>query len=108
MPRRDLHDVVAITYDGLCTFEFGIVVEVFGLPRPEMGPHWYRFHCCSVDGRRVRAIGGVIVESETTFARLARAGTIVIPGWKSPHETPPMRLLEALRRAHARGARLVS
>lgn len=29
--------VVVIAYDGLCTFELGVAVEVFGLPRPEMG-----------------------------------------------------------------------
>ena len=31
------HQVVALAYDGLCTFEFGVAVEIFGLPRPEMG-----------------------------------------------------------------------
>ena len=30
--------VATLAYDGLCTFEFSIVAEVFGLPRPEMGP----------------------------------------------------------------------
>ena len=30
------HQVVALAYDGLCTFEFGVAVEIFGLPRPEM------------------------------------------------------------------------
>ncbi|VFS87269.1 transcriptional activator FtrA [Kluyvera cryocrescens] len=35
--------VVVLAYDGLCTFEFGVAVEIFGLPRPEMGEHWYRF-----------------------------------------------------------------
>ncbi|PAT22229.1 AraC family transcriptional regulator, partial [Klebsiella quasipneumoniae] len=29
--------MVALAYDGLCTFEFGVAVEIFGLPRPEMG-----------------------------------------------------------------------
>jgi hypothetical protein len=27
------HRVVALAYDGLCTFEFGVAVEIFGLPR---------------------------------------------------------------------------
>jgi AraC family transcriptional activator FtrA len=30
--------VVALAYDGLCTFEFGVAVEIFALPRPELGP----------------------------------------------------------------------
>lgn len=105
--RQSLRDVVALTYDGMSLFEFGIVVEVFGLPRPEMGRNWYRLHSCSIDGRRVRAARGVIVESEVNPARLGRAGTIIIPGW-NPHEIPPKRILDSLRRAYARGARLVS
>ncbi|HEV7502954.1 MAG TPA: helix-turn-helix domain-containing protein, partial [Vicinamibacteria bacterium] len=39
---------------------------------------------------------------------LARAGTIVIPGWRDPDERPPEPLLKAVRAAHARGARLVT
>lgn len=27
--------VVVLAYDGLCTFEFGVAVEIFGLPRPK-------------------------------------------------------------------------
>ena len=40
MSRIDRRRVAALAYDGLGTFELGIVVEVFGLPRPEMGKHW--------------------------------------------------------------------
>jgi hypothetical protein len=32
-----LHRVVVLAYKGLCTFEFGIAAEMFGLPRPELG-----------------------------------------------------------------------
>jgi AraC family transcriptional activator FtrA len=41
--------VVVLAYDGLCTFEFGVAVEIFGLPRPELGDDWYRFAVASVD-----------------------------------------------------------
>jgi AraC family transcriptional regulator, transcriptional activator FtrA len=44
-----------LAYDGLCTFEFGIACEVFGLPRPEMGPGWYRFAICRVEPGPLRA-----------------------------------------------------
>jgi hypothetical protein len=30
--------VVAVAYQGLCTFEFGVVVETFALPRPSFMP----------------------------------------------------------------------
>jgi AraC family transcriptional activator FtrA len=41
--------VVALLYDGLCTFEFGIAAEVFGLSRPEMGADWYRFASAAIE-----------------------------------------------------------
>lgn len=41
--------VVALAYDGLCTFEFGVAVEIFGLDRPEMGEDWYRFAVAAIE-----------------------------------------------------------
>ena len=40
--------MVALAYDGLCTFEFGVAVEIFGLARPEMGNAWYRFRVAAI------------------------------------------------------------
>jgi hypothetical protein len=51
------HRVVALAYDGLCTFEFGIVVEMFGLPRPELDS-WYSFSVCGLEKRAIRAAAG--------------------------------------------------
>lgn len=100
--------VAALAYDGLCTFEFGVTVEVFGLTRPEFDFPWYKFAVAALERGPLRATGGVAVRPEHGLELLARAGTIVIPGWRDRAETPPQRLLEALRRAHARGARLLS
>ncbi|HEX7959920.1 MAG TPA: hypothetical protein VF493_08375, partial [Terriglobales bacterium] len=107
MPHRSLRHVAALAYDGLGTFELGIVVEVFGLPRPEMGPDWYRFEVCSLSSRPLRATGGLTIKANGNLSQLARAGTIVIPGWNAKVE-PPKPLITVLRRSHARGARLVS
>jgi AraC family transcriptional regulator, transcriptional activator FtrA len=108
MGARDPRRVVSLAYDGLCTFEFGIVVEIFGLPRPELPVEWYRFQVCSPDRGPLRATGGVTVRTDRGLGVLGRAGTIVIPGWRSADERPPAPLLRAVRRAHANGARLVS
>ena len=107
MPRRDKRNIAVLAYDGLGVFEFGIVSEVFGLTRPEMGKDWYRFKACSLTTGRLRATGGVTIQAPGGVADLSRAGTIVIPGWKAS-ETPPAQLIAALRRAHSHGARLVS
>jgi AraC family transcriptional regulator, transcriptional activator FtrA len=108
MSPIDRRRVVALAYDGLCTFEFGIVVEVFGLPRPEFGASWYRFQVCSLDRGALQATGGVTMRAAAGLSALRRAGTIVIPGWRDADERPPDTLLRALRAAHARGARLAT
>ncbi|RCW27650.1 AraC family transcriptional regulator with amidase-like domain [Ciceribacter lividus] len=100
--------VVALVYDGLCTFEFGIVTEIFGLSRPEMGPGWYRFATCAVDEGPMRAHGGLTVTADGGIDRLDEADIIVVPGWRGVDMPVPDGLLRQLRAAHARGARLVS
>ena len=108
MPSRDLRQVAALAYDGLGTFEFGIVVEVFGLRRSGLEVKWYDFDVCSLERRPIRAAGGIRVQAPKGLRSLQRAGTIVIPGWKLDDEPPPEELVKALRSAHAGGARLVS
>jgi len=107
-PARPPGLVAVIAYDGLCTFEFGIAVEVFGLKRPEFAFPWYEFAVVAADRRRVRATGGIVVEATRGLAALRRARTIVIPGWRDPTERPPDRLLSAIRHAVRHGARCVS
>lgn len=105
--RPAQHRVVALAYDGLCTFEFGIVVEMFGLPRPELDP-WYSFSVCGLENRAVKATGGVTITPHGGLRMLRHADTIIIPGWSKPIAPPPERLVRALIAAHERGARLVS
>lgn len=100
--------VAILAYDGLCTFEFGIAVEIFGLPRPEFDFPWYRHCIVGLDDGPMRAMGGIQVLADAGLERLAEAHTIIVPGWRDRAEAPPERLLSALRDAHARGARLVS
>jgi AraC family transcriptional activator FtrA len=105
---RRPHRVVALAYEGLATFEFGIVVEAFALPRPELNVPWYRFTVCSLEPGPIRALGGISVQARSGLGALRGADTIVIPGWRSTDERPPEVLLSALRRAYRRGARVVS
>lgn len=100
--------VVAVAYDGLCTFEFGCAAEVFGLHRPEMGEGWYRFAVASVERGPLRAAGGVRVIADGALDLLAEAGTVIVPGWRAVDAPVPKALTLALQDAHARGARILS
>lgn len=99
--------VCAIAYDGLCTFEFGIVVELFALPRPEF-EHWYRFATVKAEHGPIRAVGGITVDAEDNLDLLREASLIIIPGWRGADTPVPEELCAALRAAYARGARVAS
>lgn len=100
--------VVVLAYDGLCMFEFGVAVEVFGLSRPEMGPDWYRFAIASVDPGDLRTTAGLRLQVDGGLDLLTNADIIIVPGWKSASSPVPAELIDRLRQAHARGARLLS
>lgn len=100
--------VVALAYDGLCTFEFGVAVEIFGLPRPELGDNWYRFAVAAVDEGELRATGGIRIMADGGLDLLAQADTIVIPGWRGADTPVPEALCDALRAASARGCRIMT
>src|SRR5260370_41612357 len=105
MRSCDYCRVVSLFCDGLISFEFGMVVEIFGLPRPELEGDWYKFETCSHQRGPLRTTGGVHVEARRGLRTLQQAGTIVISGWKRTSEPPPESLLKAPPLAPAPGRR---
>src|SRR5262245_41546079 len=105
---RRPHRLVVVAYDRMTLFELAIATEVFGLPRPELPVAWYDFSVVSVDPGPVRATGAIRVHARHDLARIAAADTVIVPGWRDPAELPPRRLVQAIRRVHARGGRVVS
>ncbi|MDG5497112.1 transcriptional regulator FtrA [Niveispirillum sp. BGYR6] len=100
--------VVALAYDGLCTFEFAITAEIFGLARPELGPGWYRFAAAAIEPGPLRAQGGLRLTVDGGLDLLDQADLIIVPGWKGAGVPVPPFLIDRLRAAHDRGARLAS
>ncbi|MER5453954.1 helix-turn-helix domain-containing protein [Micromonospora sp. NPDC002389] len=100
--------VAVLAYPGMSVFETGIVTEVFGLPRPELGVPWYDLRLCAERPGPVPLIGGAALHSPYGLDDLAAAGTVIVPGVPDVHGTPSPELVAALRRAHRGGARVVS
>ena len=105
--------VAVLVYEGLCAFEFSCAAEVFGLARPELtrerlGAPWYRFETCAAQRRPLRGQYGLKIQADAGLDRLARAGTVIVPGWSSSDAPVPAAVVDALREAHTRGARLLS
>ena len=97
--------VAVVILPGNHPFEPSVACEVFGLDRSELGVEWYRFVVCAESGRV--DLGCFTLETEHGLDELATADTVIVPACP-PDLGPSPALLEALRAAHARGARMVS
>jgi len=102
------HRVVALAYPGMTAFELSIAIEVFGLRRPEVkAPWWYSIEVCAASPGRLPLVGGVMLDVPRGVEAIDGADTVIVAGWPVRSDVPKP-LVEALQRAHARGARLVS
>jgi len=101
------HRVAVLAFDGMAPFELGVVVEVFGLPRPELDVEPYALDVCAERPGPLEAVGGFALHPRHGLDRLSGADTVIVPGQRTdrPVSEP---LIAALRRAHGRGARVVS
>ncbi|MEV6523999.1 helix-turn-helix domain-containing protein [Longispora sp. NPDC051575] len=97
------HRVAVLVYDGMTPFEFGVVVEVFGLPRPELDVPWYTLDVCAeTPGVPLRAVGGFGIVADHGLDVLTSADTVIIPGVASVHGDPSPALVTALRSVRGR------
>jgi AraC family transcriptional activator FtrA len=100
--------VAAVIDEGALTFDLAIPCEVFGLDRSDIVAPWYEFMVVAAGRSPVRTQTGFLLDTPFGLGELARADTIVVPGWSDPDVPPSPELCDALRAAHARGARIVS
>jgi AraC family transcriptional activator FtrA len=101
-------EVSVLLYEGMSSFELGIVTEVFGLPRPELDVDWYRLAICSEGAAPVRVIGGAAIVPDHGLDVFAAAGTVIVPGVSDVRAECSPDVVAALRLARDRGARVVS
>lgn len=98
--------MAVLAYEGMSAFETGIVTEVFGLPRPELGVTWYDLRVCAP--YPVRIVGGGVLHPAHGLDGFVAADTVIVPGVADVHRDPDPDVVAALRTAHDRGARVVS
>ncbi|MER7181092.1 helix-turn-helix domain-containing protein [Streptomyces hyaluromycini] len=107
---QSTHRVAVIVDAGTNPFEVGVATELFGLPRPELGLRVppYEVTVCAPT-REVRMNHGFFTLSGVAgLAAVDEADTVVVPG--RPDNVVPRGadVIDAIRRAHARGVRVVS
>ncbi|CAL9470219.1 HTH-type transcriptional activator RhaS [Streptomyces sp. enrichment culture] len=105
--RRRKEIVAVLLFSGGPIFESSIPLSVFGVDRQDAGVPRYRLLVCGGEEGPLRTTGGLELTAPHGLEAIARAGTVVVPAWRSITSPPPQEALDALRRAHEEGARIV-
>ncbi|GAB3954933.1 helix-turn-helix domain-containing protein [Streptomyces sparsus] len=105
--RRRREIVAVLLFGGGPIFESSIPLSVFGVDRQDAGVPRYRLLVCAGEDGPLRTTGGLELTAPYGLDAISRAGTVVVPAWRSITQPPPPGALDALRRAHQEGARVM-
>lgn len=102
------HTVAVAVLNGTQPFELAVTFEVFGIDRSELTPDWYAYRLCAAQPGPVRTTGGLLLDSDFGLDDIAAADTVIVPARAGNDGPSPDPLLDALRTAYDRGARIAS
>ena len=105
--RRRRETVAVLIFGGAPIFESSIPLSVFGVDRQDAGVPRYRLLVCAGEEGPLATTGGLTLTAPYGLEALSRAGTIVVPAWRSISQPPPVEAIAALRKAHHEGARII-
>lgn len=102
MPR-----VALVLHGSAMLYEVAIASEIFGVDRSDLSPtgEWYDLVVTTPDGAPHPWLPTL---PTTTYAGIARADSVVVPSTDDTGAEPDPDLVDALRAAHGRGARIAS
>jgi transcriptional regulator GlxA family with amidase domain len=99
--------IAVITFDGISPFHLSVPCATFGEDRTGVSLPKFELLVCSVEKGTLQTSAGFSIETRYGLKDLARAAIVIVPSWRDTAEPPPKVLLDALRKAHKRGALIV-
>ncbi|MER8437452.1 helix-turn-helix domain-containing protein [Mesorhizobium sp. M1312] len=99
--------VAAIAFDGISPFHLSVPCLVFAEDRTALGLPRFDFRVCAIENGPIRTDAGLTISVPHGLSALDSADIVIMPSWKNLEVSPPAALIEALRRAHRRGALIV-
>ncbi|MCP2009047.1 transcriptional regulator GlxA family with amidase domain [Duganella sp. HSC-15S17] len=100
--------IAVIAFDGINPFHLSVPCQVFGAQRADCESATFDVKVCAEDpGAPLTTTAGFEIVAPHGLAALARADIVILPSWHSDCRPAPASLLQALRKAHQRGAQVV-
>lgn len=107
-PLASLDKTIAVVvFDGVIPFHLSVPCLVFADHHVAEGVPRFDVKVCSVERRMVRTSIGFEISTPFGLDDIVGADVVVVPSWYDDFRPAPAAMLDALRRAHARGARIV-
>ncbi|HYD58794.1 MAG TPA: helix-turn-helix domain-containing protein [Noviherbaspirillum sp.] len=99
--------IAVVAFDGIGPFHLSVPCLVFGENRTDLGIPAFRVMVCAAEKGQLHTSAGFGISTPHNLAALQRADIVIVPSWHDDCRPAPPALLNALRRARYRGARIV-
>lgn len=104
-------NIAVLAFDGISPFHLSVPCLVLGERHGILNQPNFKLSVCALATgsapHTVQTSAGFSITTKYGMRALQRADIIVLPSWSDDLAMPPEYLLQALRKAHRRGARLV-
>jgi transcriptional regulator GlxA family with amidase domain len=104
-PRR--LKIAVIAFDGIIPFHLSVPCLIFGGNALDPGVAPFDVTVCAADAAPLRTTAGFVIDTPFDLGALDTADLVIMPSWHDDCRAAPPGLLDALRRAHRAGARVV-
>lgn len=97
--------IAVVAFEGMTPFHLSVPCLVFGTAIDEAPA--FEVLVCAAGGKPLRTSAGFAIAVERDLSCIDDADIVVMPAWHEDCRPAPPELLDRLRRAHGRGARVV-
>jgi transcriptional regulator GlxA family with amidase domain len=105
--RSNRLKIAVIAFDGITPFHLSVPCLVFGVRRGGSAAPTFELLVCAADKAPLRTTAGFDISTGFDLTAVDTADIVIVPSWHDDCRGAPLALLEALCRAHERGARVV-
>lgn len=107
-PSKNANSYAVIAFNGISPFHLSVPGIIFRPAASNSRVPDFKVKVCAADPSPIPTNAGYSIHATHTLAALKDADTVIVPSWRDTAEMPPNAMLDALRKAHKRGAKIVS
>jgi transcriptional regulator GlxA family with amidase domain len=108
MRLKNEDSYAVVVFDGISPFHLSVPCILFKNGGKNSKVPDFKIKLCAVEPSSIQTNAGYSIQVTQDLAGLKDVRTIIVPSWNDTAVAPPKKLIDALRKAHQRGTRIVS